>query len=401
MELREFTIDVPQPVLDDLADRLSRTRWPNESSAAGQEPATLAEHRRLIDYWAEGYDWPSMQDRLNRWTHRIASIGGRDVHLVHERSEVPGAVPLLLLHGWPDSFYRYAHVIDRLTGRDGVHDGAATFDVVVPSLPGFGFSDQPEQGGASVAATAQVLAELMAGLGYDRYLVHGGDWGSTIAEEIARRHPERVIGLHLLDIPFPNLFAVDRSTATEAETAYLDRAMAWSESATYFTVQAGSPLELAYGLADSPSGLAGWLADKLRAWSQTPLTDDDVLTNVMLYWVTGTIRSSFRFYAEGIPGDWEDDAEAAGWDGSSESGGAEAWGEADGGWSSRIEVPTAIAHFPSDIAGPAPREYAERFFDVRRHTVMPRGGHFAALEEPELLIADLQAFVTELATTPA
>src|SRR5690606_21298012 len=135
-----------------------------------------------IDYWAEGYDWSAMQARLNKWTHRIASIGGRDVHLVHERSEGPGAVPLLLIHGWPDSFYRYAHVIDRLTGREGAQAGGAAFDVVVPSLPGYGFSDQPEPGEATVAATAEVHAELMAGLGYERYLVHGGDWGSSIAE---------------------------------------------------------------------------------------------------------------------------------------------------------------------------------------------------------------------------
>lgn len=398
MEFREFTIDVPQPELDDLRERLTRTRWPNEPVAAG-EPDPRAELRRLVSYWTDGYDWPAVQARLNRWSHKVARVDGRDVHLVHERSEAPGAVPILLLHGWPDSFYRYAHVVDRLTQRDGADDGGPAFDVVVPSLPGYVFSDQPEPGGATIAATAELMAELMAGLGYDRYLMHGGDWGSAIAQEIARAHPDRVLGLHLSDVPFPNIFAVDRSTATEAENAYLDRAMAWSESAVYFTVQAGAPLELAYGLADSPVGLLGWLADKLRAWSQAPLADDDVLTTVMLYWVTNTIRSSFRFYAEALAGDWEDDGGA----GSGDSGASGEWGgsgdddgDAAADWSPRIEVPTAIAHFPADIGGPAPREYAERFFDVRRHTVMPRGGHFAALEEPELLVEDMRAFAAEL-----
>lgn len=392
MEFRPFTIDVSQSVLDDLAERLARTRWPNEPRPSGDAPDPLAEQRRLLAYWAEGYDWPAVQARLNRWDHRTTRIDGRDVHLVHERSQQPGAVPLLLLHGWPDSFYRYAHVIDRLTGRDRADDGAGTFDVVVPSLPGYVFSDQPEPGGATVAAAARVIAELMAGLGYDRYLVHGGDWGSAVAEEIARTHPDRVIGMHLLDVPFPNIFAVDRATASEAEIAYLDRAIAWSESAVYFTVQGGAPLELAHGLADSPAGLAGWLADKFQAWSQARLTDDDVLTNVMLYWVTNTIRSSFRFYSEGLGNDWEDDAAGSG------DADASSWSEGAGDWSPRIEVPTAIAHFPADIGGPAPREYAERFFDVRRHTVMPRGGHFAALEEPDLLVDDLRAFAAELAT---
>ncbi|ACQ82444.1 Epoxide hydrolase domain protein [Beutenbergia cavernae DSM 12333] len=434
MEFRELTIDVPQAVLDDLTERLARTRWPNEPT--GGEAGGLGEVRRLVSHWAEHYDWSEVQDRLNRWTHRVARVDGRDVHVVHERSAAPGAVPLLLLHGWPDSFYRFAHVVDRLTRRDGDDDDGPAFDVVVPSLPGYVFSEQPEPGGATLAAVAETIAQVMAGLGYERYVVHGGDWGAAIAQEIARAHPERVLGLHLTDVPFPNMFTVDRESATDAERAYLGASMAWAESASYFTVQSGAPLELAYGLSDSPVGLAGWLGDKFRAWSQAPLADDDVLTNVMLYWVTNTVRSSFRFYAEGLGGEW-DSGDAAEWGGSAESGGvAESGGAAESGgsggwggdaagygsvgsgewggdaagsgsgddagaaaadWSPRIEVPTAIALFPADLGGPAPREYVERFFDVRRYTLMPRGGHFAALEEPALLVDDLRAFAAQLA----
>ena len=208
MEFRPFTIDVPRAELDELHERLSRTRWPAELQERGWERGTeVATMRRLVVHWLDGYDWRAQEERLNRFHHVVTAIDGRDLHAIHERAVRPGAPPILLLHGWADSFYRFAHVVDRLTGRDpAVGPDEPVFDVVVPSLPGFDFSEQPEAGTVSGAQSAEVVASLMAGLGYDRYLVHGGDWGGVVAQEVARAHPDRVVGLHLTDVPFPNLF---------------------------------------------------------------------------------------------------------------------------------------------------------------------------------------------------
>ena len=275
------------------------------------------------------------------------------------------------------------------------------FDVVVPSLPGFDYSEQPDAGTFSGEQSAEVVARLMGTLGYDRYLVHGGDWGSVVAQEVARAHPDRVTGLHLTDVPFPNLFLVDRETASEAEQAMFAAVDAWGEKhGGYVAIQSSRPLTLSYGLSDSPVGLAAWLVDHFAYLSDTMPSDDDLLTNVMLYWVGNSVRSSMRLYNEGPDADWGDDAGETSWEGA-DGAGDSAWSGAgdDAAWSARIEVPTAFALFPRDIAQP-PREYAERFFDVRRFTTMPRGGHFAALEEPQLVADDLRAFAADLDLVP-
>lgn len=395
MEIRPFSIDVPQPVLDDLRERLLRTRWPSELQADGWDRGTeLSTVRRLVAHWLDGYDWRAQEARLNRHHHVAATIDGRQVHAVHERAVRPGAPAILLLHGWADSFLRYDHVVDRLTGRDpGVGPEAPVFDVVVPSLPGFDFSEQPDAGAFGGEQSADAVAQLMAGLGYDRYLVHGGDWGSVVAQEVARAHPDRVVGLHLTDVPFPNLFLVDRESTSEAERAMFAAVDAWGEKhGGYVGIQSSRPLTLSYALSDSPVGLAAWLVDHFGYLSDTLPSDDDLLTNVMLYWVGNSIRSSMRLYNEGTDGDGGDGSGEA-WEGATDGG----WsgGEDGAGWSVRLDVPTALAVFPRDISQP-PREYAERFFDVRRFTTMPRGGHFAALEEPQLVVDDLGAFAAEL-----
>ncbi|WP_251152942.1 epoxide hydrolase family protein [Cellulosimicrobium sp. Marseille-Q4280] len=407
MEFRPFTIDVPQAALDDLRDRLLRTRWPSEPETDGWQRGTeLSTMRRLAAHWTDGYDWRAHEARLNRFHHVATTIDGHEVHAIHERAVRPGAAAVLLLHGWADSFYRYAHVVDRLTGRDpGVGPDEPVFDVVVPSLPGFDFSEQPEAGTVSGTQTADVVARLMTGLGYERYLAHGGDWGSVVAQEVARAHPDRVIGLHLTDVPFPNLFLVDRETASEAERTMFAALETWSEThGGYVGIQSSRPLTLSYGLSDSPVGLAAWLVDHFAYLSDTLPSDDDLLTNVMLYWVGNSIRSSMRLYNEGLDGDWGDGASDDAWEGAGDDGAEDdsassqgGWGEGgdDAGWSVRVDVPTALAIFPRDIL-PPPREYAERFFDVRRFTTMPRGGHFAALEEPQLVVDDLRAFAAEL-----
>jgi len=392
-DIRPFRIEVPQADLDDLHRRLRDTRWPNEVNADGWEWGTeLTFMRRLTAYWLEGYDWRAAEARVNRFSHYLARVRGLDVHFIHERAQGPDPLPILLLHGWADSFYRYIHLIEGLTGGE---DGqGAVFDAVVPSLPGFDFSSQPEGEEQTAELAAEVVAELMAGLGYDRYLVHGGDWGSAVAQELARNYPERVAGLHLTDVPYSNLFMVDPEEASAAEKEALDGFEAWGETdGGYFAIQSTKPLTLSYGLSDSPVGLAAWLIEHFERLSDTLPDDDDLLTNVMLYWIGNSIRSSIRYYNEGMGGDWN---EESGGDWSGESGGDWAGGSDDAGWSPKIEVPTALALFPRDIIRP-PRELAERFFNIRRFTEMQRGGHFAALEVPNAVSADIRAFAAELA----
>ncbi|GGE95100.1 epoxide hydrolase family protein [Mycetocola zhadangensis] len=398
MDIRPFTIEVPQLELDDLRERLDRTRWPNETTPTGWLRGTeLAYLQELTEHWRTGYDWSAAQANLNRFDHYLAEVQGLDIHFIHQRSGRANAVPIVLLHGWADSFYRYIHLIDRLTGGDG-----PTFDVIVPSLPGFDFSDQRPAGTGEQDAVfaAEVVAELLEGLGYDRYLVHGGDWGSSIGQEIARAHPDRVIGLHLTDVPFANMYLLDPTDTTDAEKAFVAAVETWSESfAGYVMIQTTRPLTLSYALSDSPVGLAAWLIDHFERYSTTRLPHDDLLTNVMLYWLRNSIRSSIRYYNEGM-GDWSATEESWG-DAALDDQTTDAspneqdWSADTGGWAMKIDVPTAIAVFPDDITDP-PREYAERFFDIRRFTKMERGGHFAALEVPALVAEDIRAFVAEL-----
>lgn len=388
INIRQFLIEVPKADLDDLRRRLRNTRWPNEISADGWEKGTeLSFMRWLTGYWIEGYDWRVAEARINHFSHYLARLRGLDVHFIHERSQGADPLPIVLLHGWADSFYRYIHLIELLTGDEDGRE--AVFDVVVPSLPGFDFSSQPESEELTPELAADVVADLMAGLGYGRYVVHGGDWGSAVAQELARNHPERVAGLHLTDVPYANLFMVDREEASAAEKEALAAFEAWGETdGGYFAIQSTKPLTLSYGLSDSPVGLAAWLTEHFQRLSDTMPDDDDLLTNVMLYWISNSIRSSIRYYNEGADGDWGDESDGD-W--------ADDW--TDGGenmsWGTKIEVPTAFALFPKDIARP-PRELAERFFDVRRFTEMSRGGHFAALEVPDAVAADIRAFTVDI-----
>lgn len=411
MKLTKFTLDVPQSELDDLRRRLQATRWPNEPQPEiAPTGPSMAFMKDLTRYWLDTYDWRAAEARINAFNHVLAEVNGLSIHAIHEKSAENGSVPILLLHGWADSFYRFVHLIDNLTGNDGLPEGQA-FDVVVPSLPGFDFSNQPGVGAMSPVLAADAVAGLMAGLGYDRYYVHGGDWGSAVAQEVARNHGEHVIGLHLTDIPFGNMYLIDREEAGDTEKEFIAEVEAWGEyDSAYVTIQATKPLMLSYGLSDSPVGLAAWLLDHFQRLSETTPSHDDLITNVMLYWLNNTIRSSMRYYNEGMAfvdteGDWSADAqaEAAVW-GDLDTQNRD-WGAAEGsswdstagagGWSMQIAVPTALALFPMDISH-APREYAERFFDIRRYVRMPNGGHFAALEVPDLVANDIRAFAAEL-----
>lgn len=376
MTAEPFRINLPQAVLDDLTRRLELTRWPGEVEGAGWNYGTnLAYLKDLVGYWQREYSWRKHEAELNTFRHFRAQIGGFGLHFIHERGKGPDPLPLLLTHGWPDSFWRFHKVMPMLTDPERFGGNAEdAFDVVVPSLPGYGFSDRPTTKGVNAQAAADLFAQLMTRtLGYRAFAAHGGDIGRGVTEQLARRHADALVAIHLTDLPFRYLQGLPQDTLSDAEQRYAGEVEAWgAQEGAYASIQATKPQTLAYGLNDSPAGLAGWLVEKFRAWSdcdgevERRFSKDELLTNITLYWATETIGSSFLPYYEtrqasfdAVPG--------------------------------RLTVPTGVALFPKDLA-PAPREFAERFFDVRRWTEMPRGGHFAALEEPELLANELRAF---------
>jgi pimeloyl-ACP methyl ester carboxylesterase len=380
MSIQPFKIDVPQATLDDLHERLARTRWPDEVEGAGWDYGTNLDYlKSLVDYWQHEFDWRAQEAMLNNFSHFRADIDGLGIHFIHERGKGPNPLPIILTHGWPDSFYRMYKIIPMLTDPASYGgDPADSFDVIVPSLPGFGFSDRPHKRNMTLSRTAELWATLMTDvLGYQRYAALGGDFGSGITQLLAASHPESLIGIHVTDIGFYNLY--DRQPdLSEAEQRYLGAQQGWFfQEGAYGMIQGSKPQTLSYGLNDSPAGLAGWIVEKFRAWSdcdgdvERSFSKDELLTNIMIYWVTQTINSSFGYYRDMNtpklqPGQ-------------------------------HIEVPAAFARFPKDIPGiDPPRELAERHLRIERWTQMPRGGHFAALEEPELLAGDIRAFFHEL-----
>jgi len=381
MTVRPFTISTPQAVLDDLDERLARTRFTTPTRAGswdeGTNPAYL---KTLCAYWRDGFDWRRQEAWLNGFPQFRAELDGEGLHFIHMRGRGERSIPLLLLHGWPDSFQRFLKIIPLLTdpGAHGLGREVA-FDVVVPSLPGFGFSDRPSKLGLTFEIGDLMHRLMTEELGYERFAVHGGDFGSMVAEHIARSHAGSVIGLHLTDVPFFHMFQKPKDPS-HAEEGYLKAMEAFSQKeGAYALLQSTKPQSLASGLNDSPAGLAAWIVEKLRSWSdcdgevERRFSKDEILTGVTIYWVTQTIDSSFQPYfdlAHAGPVRWI-------------SEGAKTW-------LGRHDTPTAFALFPKDLV-PAPRDWAERFFNVQRWTPMPRGGHFAAFEEPRLLAQDLRA----------
>ena len=382
-----FSVDVPQLTLDDLQDRLRRTRWTNEIHDGWTLGADQAELRALVDYWTSAFNWRRQEAAINRFAQFRADVDGVGVHFIHERGAGERPLPIVLTHGYPDSFLRFAKIIPMLT-HPAAHgaDPRDAFDVVVPSLPGFGFSDKPTKTG-TIFHVGDLWHTLMTDvLGYERFAAHGGDWGGTVTEHLARSHARSLVGVHLTDVPFWHLFQKPDKLSRD-EQRYVDATTAWMQKeGAYALIQGTRPYTLARGLNDSPAGLASWIVDKFHAWSdcdgnvERSFTKDELLTNVMLYWVTGTIDSSFLPYADFV------------------NAGAVTWTvEAFRQWVGSTDVPAAFARFPKDISHP-PREWAARFFNVQRWTDMPRGGHFAAMEEPELLVEDIRSFFRPLRT---
>ena len=367
-------LDVPASEIADLRDRLRRTRWapqwPSTGWAAGWAAGTdQTELRRLVAYWADGFDWPARQREINALPSSSAVIDGVPVHYFRFDAETPGALPLVLTNGWPSTSIELVGLARRLASPSLFGgDAADAFTVIVPSLPGFPFSPQrPTHDDQTHELWHRLMTEH---LGFDRYGAHGGDLGAGITSRLAEAHPESVVGIHLLAVAAPA--DLDRSTLHDDEIEYLASVDAWvADEGGYEHEQQTRPLTLAAGLTDSPAGLLAWIVEKYRAWSDcdgdlaSRFSDDEILTHASLYWFSNCIATSFRPY-------WEYAA----------------------GFTTRVrrvEVPTAVAVFPHDLTRP-PRRWAERCYNVTRYSVMPRGGHFAPHEEPGLLADDLAAF---------
>jgi len=379
MELRPFRVDVPEDVLRDLRDRLERTRWPDEVEGAGWDyGANLAYQRELTTYWRERFDWRAQERAINRFAQHYTEVDGIGIHFIHERGKGPDPLPIVLSHGWPGSFFEM-HKLIPLLADPAAHgaDPADAFDVIVPSLPGFGFSERPRRRGMTSARVVELWARLMTeGLGYQRFAAHGGDIGASITTGLGRRYPDHVLGIHLTAVADPYL-GPDAAELSPAERAFAALRERWEEDeGGYSHIQGTRPQTPAYGLNDSPVGLAGWIVEKFRAWSdcdgdvERRFTKDELLTNVTIYWATQTINSSIRMYYE-----YRHSARPQ------ERG--------------RVAAPCGIA-LTTEAVDRAPREWAERTYDVRRWTELPRGGHFLALEEPELLADELRAFFRDL-----
>ncbi len=384
---------VPQKTIDELHQRLERVVWPSRAGGTAQPGFDIARLRPFVERWRNSFDWRAVEAQLGHYMATTAD--GRRVHAIHRRGG-NGKVPILLVHGWPDSPLRFVDLIPRLT--------AAGYNIVAPAIPGFGFSDEPSEE-ISPELIANDFHELMTELGYNRYAVHGGDFGSIVATKLATIHPEAVAALHLTDAPFDLAFTIDRETSSKAEADYLTCLESFSAGQMYLNANMQQPDVLALALADSPVGLLAWLAHLYDQWTDEEIEPDHVLANASLLWLTGTVRSSIRIYSE--PADawadttWNDQEPESGNDATNAEndalGGWSDTGDADAGETSswapaKIDLPTAFCLFPHDIAMP-PREFVERYYRVDRFTVMPKGGHFAALEQPEVLADDIVSFL--------
>jgi pimeloyl-ACP methyl ester carboxylesterase len=370
-----FKINISDQVLDDLQHRLKNTRWPDQVKNAGWDYGTNLNYlKEFCNYWHEDYNWRVQETQLNLLHHFLITIDDIDLHFIHEKGKGKRSVPLLLTHGFPDSFVRFLKLIPLLTAED--KDGFS-FDVIIPSIPGYGFSDRAAEKGMSPIQVADLFAALMSSMGHSKFMAHGGDWGSSITEQLALNHADVLAGIHLTDIPYKRIFSVNPDELTPEEKQFIQRGKQWSmQEGAYAMIQATKPQTLAYGINDSPAGLAGWILELFRSWCdcdgnlENKFTKDELLTNISIYWFTQTVNSAFRLYYESMKAPDPDP-------------------------SARVNTPTAGAIFPKDIV-PSPQAFAKRFFNIKQWTEMPRGGHFAAMEEPHLLAADIRTFAKKL-----
>src|SRR5882757_7934892 len=349
MSINNFKIAISPFILDDLRERLGRARWPDEITGSNWDYGTNLQYlQELCLHWGHGFDWMEQQENLNSFQQFRGEIDGFGLHFIHERGKGKNPVPILLTHGYPDSFVRFLKIIPLLTAEG---PGGLSFDVIVPSIPGYGFSDRPQEPGMNTGRIAGLFARLMRELGYPKFIAHGGDWGSSITERLALNYPESLLGIHLTDVPFRHLFTMKPEEMSEAEKKYLEAGRQWQMTeGAYAMLQATKPQTLAYAMNDSPIGLAAWIIEKFYSWSDSrsdlknSFTQDELLTNLTIYWVTQTAGSAFRIYYETM----NDLAKAD---------------------FQRSEVPAAVCLFPKDMIS-APKEFAERILNLRQWTQM-------------------------------
>lgn len=379
MKGEPYTIHVSDDVLHDLHARLDRTRYPDTLSGDGWAYGTdLSYLKELCTYWRDEFDWRAQEEALNRFDHFRMDVDGLGVHFIHQRSAEKDALPLIITHGWPGSVFEFTKIIAPLVDP-AAHGGSAedAFHVICPSIPGYGFSDRPASPGFDVKCMGSLNAKLMSELGYSRYGAQGGDWGAVATSWLALAAPDAVCGIHLNMVLGSRPEGDDAmQDLTEQEQAdLLDARHFMKEETGYQRIQGTKPQTLGYGLNDSPAGLAAWIVEKFRTWSdcdgdiERRFTKDELLTNIMIYWATETITSSTRLYCE------------------TNRSGSGRFALVD----SRVETPTAFAVFPKELAR-IPRKWAETQFNITRWTRMSSGGHFAALEEPEALVCDIRDF---------
>lgn len=378
--IRPFTVNVPDAELKALQERLALTRWPDAETAEGWDQGMpLAYTRELADYWARQYDWRRFENTLNAWPQFITTIESIDIHFIHRRSPEPGALPLVLSHGWPSSIAEFRKVIDALADPVA-HGGKAedAFHVVVPSLPGYAFSGKPDEAGTSVEKIGRMWGQLMARLGYDRYVAQGGDWGAMVTQSIAQTETSHCAGIHTtmpIVAPDPATF----SELSEREQGALDSVTYYSESDSgYSKQQSTRPQTLGYALADSPVGQMAWIVEKYHSWMDCArdgikhpehvLSKDELLDNVMLYWLTNSAASSARLY-------WE------------------SFGQPN---MAPIDLPTGCSIFPKEIFRTSRRWAEQRFSKLIYWNELESGGHFAALEVPEVFLGELRKCFSKL-----
>lgn len=378
-EVIPFRIDVPEAELADLRRRLRQTRWPEREPVADwSQGVPLAYLRELCGYWADGYDWRATEALLNSWPQFRTVIDGLTIHFIHARSPRPDALPLILTHGWPGSVVEFLKVIGPLS--DPLAHGAAdsdAFHVVCPSLPGYGFSGKPDRTGWGIERIAGAWVRLMARLGYGRYGAVGSDWGTSVSALVGRQDPEHVAGIHLIPpLAGPDPTTFDELTDVErAALASLEYSAEWDSG--YSREHATRPQTIGYALVDSPAALAAWIAEKFWSWTEHDgsldevLTRDEVLANLMLYWLPGTGASAARLY-------WESIRQVNDW--------------ISGSGADTIDVPAGCSVFPRELQRPSRRWAEKRFTDIRYWNEPPRGGHFAAFEQPELFVEEVRSF---------
>ncbi|WP_256992306.1 epoxide hydrolase family protein [Paenibacillus sp. XY044] len=365
--VKPFRIDVPQAALDDLQERLSRSRWPDEiPGTAGKYGAGLDDIRGLTDHWQNGYDWRAHEERINRYPQYMTTIDGASIHFLHVRSPEPDAFPLILTHGWPGSFVEFLDIIGPLTDPKAYGGNPEdAFHVVIPSIPGYGFSGPTTETGWNVPRIARAWAELMKRLGYERYGAQGGDWGSNISRTLADVDPEHACAVHLNYLPWMPKEELDEPSAEEGRRIAKMKAYV-AQPAGHTGIQGSRPMTLAYALNDSPVGQLAWIADKFADWTDPrfPVTADQLLTNVMVYWLTGTSGSAARLYYEN----------------------AQLKGQPI-----PCPAPIGVAVLPYDLIQPV-RRIAEHQYSVVHWSEFDRGGHFAAMEVQDRLADDLRSF---------